>query len=260
MLIEVSDISIRFGAHHIVKNINWKIGKNEHWVLFGLNGCGKTTLLRALAGYLGTNSGRIIIDDSVELDKETKTGWRIQSGFVSLAFFNQCYKNESVLDVVLSGLYGSLGVRNSVTSSDVRKVKRILREMGLGKKHQYPFYTLSSGQRQKVLLARALVHEPDVLFLDEPFNGLDILGQIQFKEMLDDWMKEDGHSLVSVVHHCDEITPLYTHAALMKNGKLFKADRIKEVFNTEVISGFLDKDVSVNWRKDYFSIEILNYN
>lgn len=78
--------------------------------------------------------------------------------------------------------------------------------------------------------------------------------------MLDDWMKEDGHSLVSVVHHCDEITPLYTHAALMKNGKLFKADRIKEVFNTEVISGFLDKDVSVNWRKDYFSIEILNYN
>ena len=83
MLIEVSDISIRFGAHHIVKNINWKIGKNEHWVLFGLNGCGKTTLLRALAGYLGTNSGRIIIDDSVELDKETKTG---KKGTISTSF------------------------------------------------------------------------------------------------------------------------------------------------------------------------------
>lgn len=257
-MITAEEITIRRGVRQVVHDISWNIGANERWVLFGLNGCGKTTLLRALAGYLGVNKGRILIDD-VSLNKENKTDWRIRSGFVSSSFYNQCYRSEPVLEIVLSGLYGHLGIENRAGAAEVVKAKALLRELGLGNKHQYPFDTLSSGQQQKVLLARALIHEPDVLILDEPFNGLDILGRMQVQELLNEWMKKDGRSMVSVTHHCDEITPSYTHAALMKNGKLFETGRIQNVFDSETVSAFLDKKVDVSWNNGQLKIDIPNY-
>lgn len=257
-MITAEKITIRRGVRQVVHDVSWNIGANERWVLFGLNGCGKTTLLRALAGYLGVNKGRILIED-VPLNKENKTDWRIRSGFVSSSFYNQCYRSEPVLEIVLSGLYGYLGIENRAGAAEVVKAKALLRELGLGNKHQYPFDTLSSGQQQKVLLARALIHEPDVLILDEPFNGLDILGRMQVQELLNEWMKKDGRSMISVTHHCDEITPAYTHAALMKNGKLFETGLIQDVFDSETVSAFLDKQVDVSWNNGQLKIDIPNY-
>lgn len=256
-MITAEHIIIKHGVRNVVNDASWQINNNERWVLFGLNGCGKTTLLRALAGYLGVNKGTVMVDE-VLLSKETKTDWRIKSGFVSSSFFSQCYQTEPILEIVLSGLFGHLSVSSQVTANDVVKAKAMLQMLGLGKKHQYPFDTLSSGQRQKVLLARALIHNPEVLILDEPFNGLDILGRMQVQELLNEWMKEDGRSLVSVTHHCDEITEQYTHAALMKDGKLFETGLIQEVFNTETVSAFLEKLVDVSWTNSQLKIAIPN--
>ncbi len=257
-MITAEEITIRRGVRQVVHEVSWKIGANERWVLFGLNGCGKTTLLRAMAGYLGVNKGTIQIDGT-PLNKETKTEWRMRCGFVSSSFFNQCYRSEPVLEIVLSGLYGRLGVENRAGAAEVVKAKNMLRELGLGNKHQYPFDTLSSGQQQKVLLARALIHEPDMLILDEPFNGLDILGRMQVQELLNEWMKKDGRSMISVTHHCDEITPAYTHAALMKNGKLFEIGLIHDVFDSKSVSAFLDKQVDVSWHNGQLKIDIPDY-
>ena len=197
--------------------------------------------------------------DNVPLNNETKTDWRVRSGFVSSSFFNQCYRSEPVLEIVLSGLYGHLGVNGRASASDVVKAKELLRILGLGKKHQYPYDTLSSGQQQKVLLARALIHEPDMLILDEPFNGLDILGRMQVQELLNDWMRQDGRSMISVTHHCEEITPDYTHAALMKDGKIYATGLIQDVFTKETLSAFLGKRVNINWHNGQLIIDILNY-
>lgn len=257
-LITAEQITIRRGVRQVVHDVSWEIGANERWILFGLNGCGKTTLLRALAGYLGVNKGSIQID-GVPLNKENKTEWRIRSGFVSSSFFNQCYRSEPVLEIVLSGLYGHLGIGERASAGDVIKAKNILRDLGLDKKHQYPFDTLSSGQQQKVLLARALIHEPDMLILDEPFTGLDILGRMQVQELLNEWMEKDGRSMISVTHHCDEITPAYTHAALMKNGKLFETGFIQDVFDSESVSAFLEKSVDVSWHNGQLKIDIPDY-
>lgn len=257
-MITAEQITIKRGVRHVVCDVSWEIHENERWVLFGLNGCGKTTLLRALAGYLGVNKGTIMLDN-VPLNNETKTDWRVRSGFVSSSFFNQCYRSETVLEIVLSGLYGHLGVNGRASASDVVKAKELLRILGLGKKHQYPYDTLSSGQQQKVLLARALIHEPDMLILDEPFNGLDILGRMQVQELLNDWMRQDGRSMISVTHHCEEITPDYTHAALMKDGKIYATGLIQNVFTKETLSAFLGKRVNINWHNGQLIIDISNY-
>ena len=254
-MIRVEDITIKRGVRHIVQNFTWEIKNNEYWLLFGLNGCGKTTLLQAMAGYLGVNKGQIIVNNN-RLTKENKFDWRMRCGFVSASFFSQCYHTEPVLEIILSSLTGRLGVRNEVSAADVVNAKNLLRVLGLDKKHQYPFNTLSSGQQQKVLLARALIHNPDLLILDEPFNGLDILGRMQVQELLNEWMKQDGHSLVTVTHHCDEITSLYTHGALMKDGKLFAAGAIQEVFTTDSINQFLGREAEVSWANGRLGIDI----
>lgn len=254
-MIQAKQITIKRGVRPVVNDISWEIRSNERWVLFGLNGCGKTTLLRALAGYLGVNKGTIMLGDK-PLNKETKNEWRIRSGFVSSSFYNQCYRTEPVLDIVLSGLTGHLGITNQVSASDVVKAKELLRILGLGKKHQYPFDTLSSGQRQKVLLARALINDPDMLILDEPFNGLDILGRMQVQELLNAWMNKDGRSMISVTHHCDEIAPAYTHAALMKDGKFYAAGPIHEIFTTETVERFLGRATNVSWYNGQLKIDL----
>ena len=254
-MIQAEQITIKRGLRPVVNDISWEIGRNERWILFGLNGCGKTTLLRAMAGYLGVNKGTIMLDDK-PLNKETKHEWRMRSGFVSSSFFNQCYRTEPVLDIVLSGLTGHLGVTGQVSAADVVRAKNLLRTLGLGKKHQYPFDILSSGQRQKVLLARALIHDPEMLILDEPFNGLDILGRIEVQELLNAWMEPDGRSMISVTHHCDEITPAYTHAALMKDGTFFAAGLIQDVFTKEVFDGFLGRQTEVSWNDGQLKIAL----
>jgi len=253
-LIRAEQITIKRGVRPVVNDIDWNIQKNERWILFGLNGCGKTTLLRAMAGYWGVNKGHILVNGN-HLNEEIKHDWRVRCGFVSSSFFNQCFRTEPVLDIVLSGLTGRLSVRNTV-ADDVVKAKAMLKQVGLDKKHQYPFDTLSSGQRQKVLLARALIHEPDMLILDEPFNGLDILGRMQIQELLDCWMEQDGRSLITVTHHCDEITSAYTHAALMKDGKFYVSGLIQDVFTTECFTNFLGKSVDVSWTSGQLKIDI----
>ena len=255
-MIKAEHISIKRGIHKVVDDISWNIQDGEHWILFGLNGCGKTTLLSSLAGYYGTTQGTILINEKI-LNTETKINWRKKNGFVSASFFNNCYQKETVLDIVISGLNGHLGAPHQLNSHDVVAVKKLLTALGLKKKYQYPYDTLSSGQQQKVILARALLSHPQVLLLDEPFNGLDILGRMQVQTLLKQWKQQTAlSSSICVTHHYEEITSFYTHAALMKNGKISLSGPIREVFTTENMCTFLETDVIVSWHNQQLAIDI----
>lgn len=255
-MITAENITIRRGVHNVVNDISWVIHENEHWLLFGLNGCGKTTLLSALAGYLGINEGKLLLNGIQPLNSETKTAWRLKTGFISASFFDRCFQSESVLNIVLSSLYGRLGVPCAPQSADVRRAKALLHILGIDKKYHYPYDTLSSGQRQKVLFARALITNPDILFLDEPFNGLDILGYLQAKELLQAWQSAGNKTIVCVTHHTSEITTDYTHAALMKNGRFLAAGAIQDIFTSSNICDLIEKDVTVSWQDGRLSLHI----
>lgn len=252
-MLRVEDITIRRGMHRIVENFSWEIVKQESWILYGLNGCGKTTLLSALAGYCGVSKGQIFVND-ILLSKETKKEWRKNCGFISASFFGNYYRAESNLEIVLSGLKGQIGTGLDISAEDIRRAKCLFNSLGLKGKSQYPFDTLSSGQQQKVLWARALISNPQILLLDEPFNGLDILGRLEVQALLRQWQNAGEKTVVCVTHQCEEITTDYTHALLLKQGQLYAKGKIEEVFNQENVSGFLDRQVTVNCDKGYAEI------
>jgi len=254
-LIEAKDLTLKKGSKYILKNINWEIQEQENWVLFGLNGCGKTTLLSILAGYQGTKEGKNYLFGE-EITKENFLDLRKRVGFVSSSFFDRYLEREIIQDIVWAGKFGTLGLIDEISDEDVRKGKALLTRLGLKSKMRYPYDCLSKGQQQRVLIARALMAEPEILLLDEPCSGLDIIAREKFLHDIQDLAEEKGITIVYVTHHTEEILPFFNKAALMKNGELVATGDLKEIFSDEVLTDFFETEASVIWSEKHFFINI----
>ena len=132
-IVEVTNMSCFAGKEALVSNINWKIRYGEKWVVFGHNGCGKTTLLSIIAGYKDFSQGTVKVfgelyqEDNI-LEMRKKIGW------ISSSFFDKCYNKEKVLDIVLAGVTKTLGVSDTITPADYRRAQELLAELGLKNK------------------------------------------------------------------------------------------------------------------------------
>ncbi len=243
-IIDLQDVSCKVGYRYLLKNITWQVQKGEHWVIFGMNGSGKTTLLSIIAGFKQETEGIVKIfgspftNDTV-LSKRRKIGW------VSVSFFDNQYKKESVLQIVLSGKSGTLGVRGTITLEDVRLAKYLLRELQLGDKIDYPFYYLSKGERQNVLIARALISDPEILILDEPCTGLDLYNRSHLFSTIELLAEKKKITILYVTHYAEEVLPLFQKTLLMKSGKLFAQGETKELFTNEMMTRLLGYPVQV---------------
>lgn len=256
IIIEANNITCRFGARKVLQNIDWKIVPRENWVVFGLNGSGKTTLLSTIAAYYGISDGTLQIMDKM-VTKDNKIDLRKKIGFVSTSFFNRYFKYESVLDIVLSAKFGHFGLENQVSSEDVREVKHILEEWDLKNKYQYPYDLLSQGQQQKVLLVRAIFSKPEILILDEPCSGMDILSKEHFIRCISEKSQNDNVTLIYVSHNPEEFSAIFNRALLIKNGTIHSKGNIRDVFISANISDFLGEPVVVEWFNDRPSIRFI---
>lgn len=245
-MIELENVFIKKGVHNIVSNLNWTIHSGERWLLFGLNGSGKTTLLSMLATYQSPSKGKMYIDKRL-YDAGNKYAFRAKIGFASTSFFDHYFSKETALDIVLSGFGGGFGLNDAIGPVEVSQAKLLLSYLDLKKKYQYPYDTLSSGQRQKVIIARAIINDPEVIILDEPYSGLDIIGQLKVQKLMEKLLVEIPRTLILVTHHCEEIAPFMTHAALLKNGTIHSDGCIKEILSEQNLSAFLEQSVAVNW-------------
>lgn len=253
--IEAENLTLRKGSKYILKDINWKIEEKENWVLFGLNGCGKTTLLSILAGYQSTREGKNYLFGE-EVNKENFMDLRRRVGFVSSSFFDRYLEREIIQDIVWAGKFGTLGLVDEISDEDVRRGKELLTRLGLKSKMRYPYDCLSKGQQQRVLIARALMAEPEILLLDEPCSGLDIIAREKFLHDIQDLAEEKGITIVYVTHHTEEILPFFDKAALMKDGELFAQGDLKDIFSAEVLTDFFETDTTVLWSEKHFFINI----
>lgn len=243
-IISVENLSLKTGAKYILRDIDWQIDQGDCWLVYGLNGCGKTTLLSVLAGCQRSDSGKVTLYDEV-LNQENLFNLRRKIGWASASFFEKYIRYENVLDFVLSGKWGTLGFDEEPTDDDVHKAKHLLRELGLGKNARYPFDCLSCGQRQKALLARAMMAEGEILLLDEPCSGLDILSKAKVLYEMERLAKE-GKTIICVTHHIDEILPIFNKALLLKDGQVHSKGKIETIFSDENLSDFLGVPVKVS--------------
>ena len=241
-IVETKHLNCKVGQKYLLQDITWRVQKGERWVVFGMNGCGKTTLLSIIAGFRQFTSGEVSvfgspISDENILDIRRKIGW------VSASYFDKYYTKESVMDIVLSGKYGTLGLNGEITLADRKLARTLLLELGLTRQIDYTFEMLSKGERQNVLIARALFSNPEILVLDEPCTGLDIYNREYLFQTIEKLAEKQNLTIIYVTHYVDEIKPVFSKCLLLKQGRVFAQGDTAELFRDTQISDFLNQPV-----------------
>lgn len=244
-IIDVQKLSCKAGSSYLLHDVTWQVYPGEHWVVFGLNGSGKTTLLGAVAGFQPYTHGNLrVFGESYNNDNIFRLRQRI--GFVSSSFFDKVMAEEAVSTIVLSGLFGSLGVRGCVSDRSRVETEALLAAFGLESKMDYPFKMLSKGERQNVLLARALLARPEILILDEPGTGLDVLAREKTLYMVQQLAHETGTAIIYVTHYPEELRPEFDHCLMLRRGRVYKKGNTKDLFIKEVLDDFFEEAVSIS--------------
>jgi len=224
-VLEVNRLRVERGRAAILRGIDWRVAPGEHWAILGANGSGKTSLLKALTGYLSPTAG----DITVLGQRYGESDWRelrLQIGVVTSAFAAAIPPAEPVLDTVVSGKFAQLDLWHAGTRADRAAAMKLLRFVGLARLAGREWAYLSQGERQRVLIARALMARPRLLILDEPCAGLDPVARERFLRFIEKLAHHRGAhatALVLVTHHVEEIAPAFTHALLLRGGRVVAA-------------------------------------
>ncbi|MFR6291392.1 MAG: ABC transporter ATP-binding protein [Peptococcaceae bacterium] len=248
-VVEMEKLSCKSGRKYLLQDIDWKIRSGEHWLVFGMNGSGKTTLLSVLTGFQNYTHGTLKVFGEA-YTQENILNHRRKIGWVSSSFFDKCYHKEQVLQIVLSGVTGTLNVDDSITDEDLLKAKTLLDKFGILDKQDMPFHFLSKGERQNVLLARALLGDPELIILDEPGTGLDVLAREQLLHMVCDLATEANKTIIYVTHYLEEIEEPFDHCLLLKNGRIYQKGKTRELFTSEIMTQFFNQTVTIQTNND----------
>jgi iron complex transport system ATP-binding protein len=240
----------------ILRGLNWTVRRGEHWVILGSNGCGKTSLLAALTGYLTPTAGDVAVLGA----SYGRTDWRElrkRVGFVSNALIRQIDADEPALHVVASGPDAALNLWHP----PARAVRaRAVRLLGVWKCHalaQRPWGVLSQGERQRALIARALLAQPPLLLLDEPCAGLDPVAREQMLGLVERQTKRrHGPAVVLITHHVEEITPGFTHVLLLRAGAVVAAGPIATTLTTRRLQETFGAPVRLRRRARQWSLTL----
>lgn len=237
-ILEVSQLRVARGSTTILQGVDWRVGAGEHWAILGANGSGKTSLLKALTGYLSPTGGEL----SLLGRNYGACDWRdlrLKIGVVTSAFAASIPPAEPALETVVSGKFAQLDLWHRVSSADRAAARRLLEASGLAHLATREWLYLSQGERQRVLIARALMAEPRLLILDEPCAGLDPVAREKFLRFIDRLAEGNGApapSLVLVTHHVEEIMPAFTHALLLRDGAVLASGPRERVLTSANLS------------------------
>ncbi len=221
VMIEMEKVTVRHGDTVALGDVSWKMSEGENWAVTGPNGSGKSTLLSLITGdELQAYANRITL-----FGKKRGTGesvWEIKKkiGTISHALSTRYQQNLSVFDVVCSGFFDSIGLYRMCTREQEQTALKWIRLLGIKALSGHCFSNLSYGQRQLVLITRAIVKTPLILILDEPCAGLDPVNREKVLGMVEFIGSATSTNLIYVTHHREEILPCITHQLTLDKGKL----------------------------------------
>ncbi len=240
----------------ILHEVNWRVERGQHWVILGANGSGKTSLLSALTGYLMPSGGEIRIG-AARFGANDWREVRRSVGLVSSSLGHQIEPGQTARDVVLSGREAQINFWGRVPVAEEKRAARVLRQVRAGHLAERPWRYLSQGERQRVLIGRALMARLRMLFLDEPAAGLDPVAREDFLKFLSALTKgPHAPTLVLVTHHVEEIVPLFTHVLLLRRGKTLAAGRRDEVLTSAHLSATFCAPVAVRRTGSRYRLEV----
>jgi iron complex transport system ATP-binding protein len=252
-VVNLSGVCVRRGGATILDGVDWRVGRGENWMLLGANGSGKTSLLSVLAGYLTPSAGVIRVCGRTYGNFPWQE-LRAMLGIVSSSVKRMVRAEFTALEIVGSGKGAIVNPWETAAPEDVARAKKLLADAGLEKLENRTWELLSQGERQRVLIMRAMMADPRLLILDEPCSGLDPVARKKFLGFVEDVAKDGGVPVVLVTHHVEEITPSFTHVLVLKHGRVLKSGKIADVMKPEILSEAfgervgLEHDSSGRWR------------
>jgi iron complex transport system ATP-binding protein len=235
--LELDDVSFIRDDRHILAEIDWAVHPDERWLILGANGSGKTTMVRIASMYEHPSKGRVTVLGETLGSTDVRV-LRRRIGVMSAALGAQFRPALAAEDIVVTARYAALEPWwHTYSSADYARAHECLAQMGVSQYAKRSLGTLSSGEQQRVMLARALMNEPGVIVLDEPSARLDLGGREQLVGALADLTTDPAAPpLVLVTHHVDEVPPGMTHALLLRDGRILATGAIDDVLTAEALS------------------------
>ncbi len=245
-LFELERVTFARDGRSIIDDVSWRVERGQHWALLGPNGCGKSTLLKLAIGTLWPSAGTIRRLGAEYQD--LRDLWR-RIGLVAEVVAREIPADEPALDTVVSGCLAQLGLKFFVglepSAADRARARRELERVGCASLADRPFGVLSQGERQKVLLARALVADPLLLVFDEPCDGMDPGARERFLVWLASHLRDlDGPAVVMVTHHVEEILPAFDQTLVLKEGRVLTAGSTADVLTQPVFESLYDTQLA----------------
>ncbi len=255
-VLEVTGLRIERTGTRILDDVHWRVARGEHWTVLGANGSGKTSLLSALTGYLMPTAGEI----SVLGRRFGHADWRDlrrHIGLVSSSVRQLMADAEPALETVVSGKYAMIDYWGKVTAADRARALRLLRQIECADLADRPWLYLSQGERQRVLIGRALMARPRLLILDEPCAGLDPAAREHFLQFLEQLgRRPQAPTLVLVTHHVEEIMPVFTHALILRAGRVLAAGAKGATLTSARLSAAFDANVRLRRTTDRYQLDV----
>ncbi|MFT4188007.1 MAG: ABC transporter ATP-binding protein [Aeromicrobium sp.] len=235
--IELSQVTVTRSGAVLLDGVDWEVVEGQRWVVLGPNGAGKTTLMQIASANSFPSSGRAAVLGH-ELGTVDVFELRTRIGHTSLTVADQIPATEVVRDAVLSAAHGVTGRwREEYDDVDTTQADQIIGEMGIARLAHRTFGTLSEGERKRVLVARALMTDPEMIVLDEPAAGLDLGAREDLVASLQNLASDAAAPvLVLVTHHVEEIPPGFTHVLLLREGRVVASGPIAETLTSENLS------------------------
>lgn len=247
LVIDFRDVVLRRGGRTLVGPVTWSVELDERWVVVGPNGAGKTSLLRIAAASEHPTSGIAFVLGE-RLGRVDMFGLRARIGLSSSAVAQRIPGGEVVRDLVVSAGYAVLGRwREQYEDVDYARAVDTLESVGAEHLADRLYDTLSEGERKRVLIARSLMTDPELLLLDEPAAGLDLGGREELVARLADLAADpDSPVMVLVTHHVEEIPPGFTHGLLLSEGEVVASGLLADVLTAENLSKAFNQSIALD--------------
>lgn len=247
----VDDVTFVRGERRILDRVTWRVERGQHWVILGANGSGKTSLMRMAAMYEHPSTGAVEVLGE-RLGRTDVRRLRERIGYMSAALGTQFRGELRAIDVVVTARHAALEPWwHTYESTDWTQARKCLDRLGVAGLAERSFATLSSGEQQRVLLARTTMNDPTVVLLDEPTARLDLGGREQLVASLQAMMTAPaGPSVGVVTHHVDEIPPAATHAMLLRDGRIVADGPIATALTSRTLSDTFDMPLTIERRDD----------
>lgn len=246
LLIDFTDVTLVRGGTTLVGPVTWQVELDERWVVIGPNGAGKTSLMRIAAAETHPTSGAAVLLGS-RLGETDVRELSTRIGVASSMLASRIPDHEIVSDLVISAGYSVLGRwREAYEDVDRAQAVETLESMGAEHLADRTFGTLSEGERKRVVIARALMTDPELLLLDEPAAGLDLGGREELVARLGALaMDPDAPAMVVITHHVEEIPEGFTHALLLSEGGVVAQGLLEDVMTEDNLTATFHQRIAL---------------